>query len=185
MKTRTKKFIVKILIEIPVVYFCLVLLEVLTEASGVFQFLDGFNILIAVVIAISVVFNNAVEYEKFSDLKDEDFLEASHQIVIEYSQEKWDILMDLIDQPFTIFKIADMNENQISLLVLTSHSLFDGSRIWFNRYILVSKFENQIRIKIRKSYFNMFPDLGRNYKILLKLTQVLEGESISQPLTDI
>ncbi len=64
------------------------------------------------------LFDQIVEYEKFNDLNRDEFLEARHELLIAYSDEKWNRLIGLLEKALVVNKLRLFLMDLIDLIVI-------------------------------------------------------------------
>ena len=155
MKNKTTKFISKMFILFPIGF-------------GIWYLLYGFEnfywflpTLFGLVFAFGIVFWNLFDYEKFNDITLTDFLESSHKLNIENSDENWNRIIDLIEK--SIIQLKVLGKTQTNLKVKIPGKISDS-------ILSVEKINNGIVITIEKEGLIKFlPDNAKNYKLFKKL----------------
>lgn len=150
---KTIKFIKKVLLLLPLGYLIWII------PIG-FNFGDIlFDLFAGSIISAIIIFYNIFDYESFSNIKSEDFLESNHTVTIENNHE-------------SIKKIeANINEiNPIKVKQNQNIITYEIERKYINSVITISKSNNRIQVNIKNKYFDFLPDFASNYRKLQVLT---------------
>lgn len=124
------------------------------------------NLFLAFTITCVYLFNQIVEYEKFDDLNRDEFLEARHELLIAYSDEKWNRLIGLLEKPLTKLIALNIEEDVISIKVKYRY---------LDAYIMAVKTGDHIQLKVKSSSLSFLPNKVRNYKLLKEVIYAIEG----------
>ncbi|VXB94648.1 hypothetical protein [Maribacter litoralis] len=156
MKNKTIKFLLKVFMFFPVCF-------------GVMLWFDGFDlndwifkIVVGFVGAFGLTFWQLFDYEKYSDIAYEDFLESKHSLRLDNSEENWSKFQEMIENPLLKLKITEKTENKLKVQI---------ERKIIDSILTVSKTPDAIIVNIENKFFSFLPDRAENYRIIQKLAK--------------
>ena len=160
MENKTTKFIFKMLIFFPIGSAIWILV------NGFENFHWFFSTLIGFLFAFGIVFWNLFDYEKFNGIELNDFLESSHNLSIENSNENWNRIIDLTEQ--SIMKLKTLEKSKTILKIEIPRKIFDS-------IFIAERSKNEITLKIeKKGILKFLPDNAENYRTLQKIGKELK-----------
>mgnify|MGYP003630310505 CR=1 FL=1 len=155
MKNKTTKFIFKTLILFPIGF------GIWTLIGGMDNFHWFFPTMMGLVLAFGTVFWNLFDYEKFDEMEITDFLESTHKLNLENSDENWNRITNLAEK--SLIKLKVLKKSDSTLKIEIPRKLFDS-------ILTVEKTENRIRLKIEKrGILKFLPDNAENYITIQKI----------------
>lgn len=148
------KFLKKTLFVFPFAY-------ALWIAKVGFDFTDIlFDLFAAFLCSCILIFYNIFDYNAFPDVKNEDFLETKHSVIIE-------------NTPFNNNKIEE-NIHHLNIKNVYKEETFTAYEIQrklLNSILIITKSNAGIRIEIKYKYLNFLPDFAINYNTLKSILQ--------------
>ena len=149
MENKTTKFILKTLILFPIGFGIWTLIGGIDKFHWFFPTMMGFGL------AFGTVFWNLFDYEKFNGMEITDFLESSHKLNIENSDENWNRIVDLTEKSLIKYKVLEKSDSVLKIEI--PRKLFDS-------ILTAEKKENAISLKIeKKGILKFLPDNAENY----------------------
>jgi len=160
METKTSKFILKTLLFFPIGFG-------IWSFRSSFDFNDlTFHIVAGLVISFGIVFWQLFDYEKFNDIKYEDFLESKHKLSFENTAENWEKIEDMLKTPFANLKVIKKNESFLKVKI---------ERRFQNSILIIQKIEEEIIVEIEKEFLTFLPDNADNYRTIKNISKGIKA----------
>ncbi len=160
MKNKTTKFIFKTFILLPIGFVIGIFVIGIENFDWFISFFTGLTL------AFSVVFWNLFDYEKYNEIEVSDFLESSHQLKIEDTDENWKRIIELTEQSIIKLKVLEKTGVKLSIEI---------PRKFSNSILTAERSKNGINLRIeKKGILKFIPDYAVNYWTLKKFSKELK-----------
>jgi hypothetical protein len=156
MENKTIKFLLKILIIFPSLFFITYVLNGFDLKFWVFEIISSF------MMSFFIVFWQLFDYEKYNDISYEDFLESKHSLSLENSEENWVNFNEMIKNPLLELKIIERTDDILKVQI---------ARKFIDSILTVNRTPDAIIVNIEKKLFSSLPDRAENYRTLQKLAK--------------
>jgi hypothetical protein len=123
-----------------------------------------FLIVLSAFLGIATTFVNVFEYEKLSNLPADEFLESTHQIILD-SKIDFQIISDTLKKLLIFYQVSESSNKLVFI---------SGKNI-FSKQIVLTIEDEVLILKISyNSFLKWFPDFTSNYKTLKILVEQLK-----------
>lgn len=156
MKTKTTKFLLKVVMFFPICFGVMLWFDKFDFNDWEFQIIVGF------VAAFGITFWQLFDYEKYSAISYEDFLESKHSLCLENSEENWRQLNELIENPLVESEIIEKTNFKLK---------FQLERRYSDSILTVQRTSDAIIVSIEKKFFSFLPDRADNYRTIQKIAK--------------
>ena len=153
------KFLIKTIYMFPLGYLAWIIKNGTDIEHPYIAFVAGIGI------AALIVFLHVFDYEKFDDIKTEDFLESKHSFYIDYSERNWSQIREVLKSQF--IQVVNFKESDGFIFIQID-------KRFFNSVLIVEKIDQKINLRIKRKNFNFFPDNADNYRTIKTLIKVIK-----------
>ena len=159
MHPKLTKFLIKTIYMFPIGYLAWIIPNGADSEHPYIPFVVGIGI------AALIVFLHVFDYEKFDDMKTEDFLESKHSLHIDYSEKNWNKIRDVLKSQF--IQVVNFKESDGFIFMQID-------KRFFNSIIIIEKIDQKINLRIKRKNFNFFPDNAENYRTIKTLIKIIK-----------
>jgi len=156
MENKTIKFVLKILIIFPNIFFITYVLNGFDLKFWVFEIISSF------MISFGIVFWQLFDYEKYNQISYEDFLESKHSLSLENSEENWGQFNEMVKNPLLELKIIEKTDNILKVQI---------GRKFIDSILTVNRTTDIIIVDIERKFFSFLPDRAENYRTIQKFAK--------------
>lgn len=147
------------------------LLVVIIYNLIIYDFDFGYNLAItALILSVITVFVNVFDYDKFSGITPQDYLESRHKTQIQFSDELWDKCKQL-EYYLPEIKMEAVEYGRENIQYKIHFNIMIGQ---LNSILDFKKVNDCILISIEKQFINVLPDRGVNLKIIRRVENKLK-----------
>jgi hypothetical protein len=127
--------------------------------------------LLGMLIAGSIILQNAYFYRKYSEISDQDFLESQHQIHFTSNRAKaLKIIENLLENQFNSAELTDKQDEHGYRM----YRIKSGLR---NSYLHIKFKDTEFEVSIKPDWFKFFPDSAKNYRILQRIKNEVQNQN--------